>query len=146
MASMEFTPAHFGICVSDLERSMRFYCDGLGFEPAERHDITSATMPGIENVLEVDAPVSLVSQFLQRGAVRVELLWYPDRAPTGTPSATRAQLGLTHLSFVVDDIDEAAAALVEHGGTVLDHTSPGNGMPLLFLADPDGTRIELMGG
>jgi len=142
---MEFTPSHVGICVSDLERSLRFYRDGLGFEPAERYDITSETMPGIEKVVEVDGPVSMVSQFLRRGEVRIELLWYPDRAPTGTPSATRAQLGLTHLSFVVDDIEEAAAVLVEHGATILDHTRPGSGAPLLFLADPDGTRVELMG-
>lgn len=124
---------------------MRFYRDGLGFEPRERHDITSATMPGIEKVVEVDGPVSLVSQFLQRGAVRIELLWYSDRAPTGTPAATRAQLGLTHLSFVVDDIEKAAAILVEHGATILDHTRPSSGAQLLFLADPDGTRVELMG-
>ena len=26
------TFSHFGICVSDLDRSLRFYCDGLGFE------------------------------------------------------------------------------------------------------------------
>lgn len=141
---MEFTPAHVGICVTDLDRSLRFYRDGLGFEPAERFEITSETMPGIENVVEVDGPVSFVSQFLQRGAVRIELLWYSDREPTGTPSATRAQLGLTHLAFHVDDIDKAAAALVEHGGTILDHTRT-DAPPLVFLTDPDGTRVELMG-
>ena len=27
--------SHFGICVSDLETSLRFYCDALGFEKAE---------------------------------------------------------------------------------------------------------------
>ena len=31
--------SHFGICVSDLERSLRFYCDALGFEKAESHEI-----------------------------------------------------------------------------------------------------------
>jgi catechol 2,3-dioxygenase-like lactoylglutathione lyase family enzyme len=142
---MEFTPSHVGICVSDLDRSLRFYRDGLGFEPTKRYAITSETMPGLEKVIEVDGPVSLVSQFLQRGEVCIELLWYPDRAPTGTPAATRAQLGLTHLSFLVDDIEKAAAVLVEHGATILDHTRPGGGAQLLFLADPDGTRVELMG-
>ena len=33
--------SHFGICVSDLERSLRFYCDALGFEKAESHAIGS---------------------------------------------------------------------------------------------------------
>jgi glyoxylase I family protein len=31
---MTTTFSHFGLCVSDLERSLRFYCDGLGFERA----------------------------------------------------------------------------------------------------------------
>jgi hypothetical protein len=43
-------------------------------------------------------------------------------------------------------VDTAAARLVEFGGTILDHTRSDAGIVLLFLADPDGTRIELMGG
>jgi lactoylglutathione lyase len=33
---------HLGLCVSDFERSLRFYTEGLGFELAERFDIPSA--------------------------------------------------------------------------------------------------------
>ena len=36
---MDPTFSHFGICVSDLERSLRFYSEVLGFEKAESHDI-----------------------------------------------------------------------------------------------------------
>ena len=36
---MEPTFSHFGICVSDLDQSLRFYCDALGFEKAESHEI-----------------------------------------------------------------------------------------------------------
>ncbi len=39
MGPMATTFSHFGICVSDLDRSLRFYCDGLGFAPAEQHQI-----------------------------------------------------------------------------------------------------------
>ena len=138
------TPSHVGICVSDLERSIRFYRDGLGFTATEHFEMTSETMPGIERSVEVDPPLSMISQFLQRDGVRIELLAYPDRTPTGTPSASRAQLGLTHLSFLVTDIDAAIARLVEHGGTLLEHTRMSGGVDLVFLADPDGTRIELM--
>ena len=31
------TFSHLGICVSDLERSLRFYCEALGFTAAESH-------------------------------------------------------------------------------------------------------------
>ena len=33
--------------------------------------------------------------------------------------------------------------IVEHGGTLLPDTRA-SGMSLVFLADPDGTRVELM--
>jgi catechol 2,3-dioxygenase-like lactoylglutathione lyase family enzyme len=36
---MDPTFSHFGICVSDLDRSLRFYTEALGFEKAESHDI-----------------------------------------------------------------------------------------------------------
>jgi len=31
---MQLSVSHIGICISDLERSMRFYCKGLGFKKA----------------------------------------------------------------------------------------------------------------
>ena len=39
----------------------------------------------------------------------------------------------------------AAARLVEYGGTILEDTRSDAGIVLLFLTDPDGTRVELMG-
>lgn len=143
---MTYASSHVGICVSDLDRSMRFYCEGLGFEPAERYDLDSSQMPGLDRSLEVDGPLTVTSQMIVSGGMKVELLAYPGRPPQGTPSTSRGRLGLTHLSFNVDHVDSAAARLVEFGGTVLDHTRSDAGIVLLFLTDPDGTRIELMGG
>ena len=143
---MTYSASHVGICVSDLDRSLRFYCDGLGFEVAERYDLDSTQMPGLDASLEVPGPLTLVSQMIVNGSMKVELLHYPDREAEGTPSTSRGLLGLTHLSFNVDKVDSAAARLEEHGGTILDHTRSETGIVLLFLTDPDGTRIELMGG
>ena len=143
---MTYSASHVGICVSDLDRSLRFYCDGLGFEVAERYDLDSTQMPGLDASLEVPGPVTLVSQMIVNGSMKVELLHYPGREAEGTPSTSRGLLGLTHLSFNVDQVDSAAARLVEHGGTILEHTRSDAGIVLLFLTDPDGTRIELMGG
>ena len=139
-----YQPSHFGICVTDLERSMRFYCDGLGFEPAERYDLEDWPDSGLDRGLEVQAPVKLVSQFIRSGGMGIELLFFDSPTPSGTPSATRGQIGITHLSFYVDDVDVAAARLVECGGTLLEETRSNPGVDLVFLADPDGTRVELM--
>lgn len=146
MADITYTPSHAGICVSDLDASIRFYCDGLGFELAERYDLTSDAMPGLDRSLEVEGPLTLASQMITSGGMKLELLHYAGRTPEGTPSTSRGLLGLTHLSFNVDKVDSAAARLVEFGGTILEHTRSDAGIVLLFLADPDGTRVELMGG
>ena len=36
---MRFEQSHIGICVSDLEKSLAFYRDGLGFEEGPEFDI-----------------------------------------------------------------------------------------------------------
>ena len=142
---MAYSPSHVGICVSDLETSMRFYCDGLGFGVAERYDLDSADMPDLVHSLEMEGPLKVNSQMIVNGSMKVELLHYPGRPAQGTPSTSRGLLGLTHLSFYVADVDKAAARLVQHGATIVDVTRVNVGIPLVFLTDPDGTRIELMG-
>ena len=144
--AIQYSPSNAGVCVSDLERAVRFYCDGLGFELSDRFDADTAVAVGLDEALEVKGPVNLQSQMIVSGGMKLELLAYPGRPTEGTPSTSRGLLGLTHLSFWVDDVEAAAARLVECGGTILDSTRQNVGIPLLFLTDPDGTRIELMGG
>ena len=141
--SPAFQPSHLGLCVRHLERSMRFYCDGLGFEKAETFEVIQAYGPA----LEVPGEVAGTSQFLRRGGMRIELLAYSSPGTTGEPSRRRNQLGITHLSFIVDDVDVAAKHLVACGGTLLPATRTGSdpsATQLVFVADPDGVRVELM--
>ena len=100
MGRMATTFSHFGICVSDLDRSLRFYCDGLGFTQAEQHQIG----PDFAVLMELD-DVELTSQFIRKGDTTIELLAFVVPSPEGDP-VRRAinHLGLTHLSFRVDDL------------------------------------------
>jgi glyoxylase I family protein len=136
-----YAPSHIGICVRDLERSRRFYIAGLGFAEFARFEMTRP-------IAEVEPPCDLTSYFMQKGDLRVELLHYRSPGVIGHPSTRRNQLGLTHLSFVVDDVDAAAHELETFGGTIVEGTRSGQDDPddvqIIFLADPDGTRVELM--
>ena len=136
---MRFEQSHIGICVSNLEKSLAFYREGLGFEEGPEFDIDYP-------ISEMSGEVRLASKFLRCGDLRIELLAFATPSAFGTPSARRNQLGLTHLSFSVDDIDAAAEHLVRHGGTIIEGTrsTPEGRIHIIFLADPDGTRIELM--
>ena len=136
--------SHFGLCVADIERALRFYCDGLGFETAENYNLDDTMLPGLDLALEVPGPVRLRSQMITNGAVKIELLQFDEPAPVGSPSRTRNVLGFTHLSMWVDDVDIVAARLAELGGTILDTTRTKLGNEIIFLADPDGARVELM--
>jgi lactoylglutathione lyase len=136
--------SHVGLCVSDLERSLRFYCDGVGCQRAERFELDGRQVPGLAEALEVASPAVMVSQMVTTGPLKIELLGWSSPKPEGSPSTRRNQLGLTHLSFHVDDVDRVAAKLVACGGTLLQDTRRSPGVELVFVADPDGTRVELM--
>jgi glyoxylase I family protein len=117
-----------------------FYCDGLGFERGERFHLT-------RQIAEVDPPVDVISQFIHLGGHRIELLDYASPGPIGEPHTRRNQLGLTHLSFIVDDVEGRAGHLQAAGGTILQDTrnpDEDESLRILFVADPDGNRIELM--
>jgi lactoylglutathione lyase len=141
-----YTPSHVGICVSNLERSLRFYCEGLGFEPKDRYELDSTQLPGLERALEVRADAVLTSQMIERDGVRIELLHFREPNVVGSPSSRRNQLGLTHLCFYVDNVDAAAERMLEFGAVVLDDTRSTPGVDIVFLMDPDGVRVELMRG
>lgn len=137
--------SHTGLCVSDLQRSLRFYVDGLGFEVAETYTAGNE----IAAAAEITADAKMTSQMIVKDGLKLELLWWIEPGSGGTPSTKRNQLGLTHLSFAVDDIAAAEARLVGLGATVVESTrthveAASITVDLLFLTDPDGTRIELV--
>jgi lactoylglutathione lyase len=136
--------SHLGLCVSDLDRSLRFYTEGLGFEPADGFDIDD----GLAHLAEVPAPVECRAQFITHGSTTIELLGWHHPAVEGEASTSRHQLGFTHLSVNVDDLAAVEARLVGLGARTLEDTRthldlPGARVDIVFLADPDGVRIEL---
>ena len=135
---------HVGLCVSDLDRSLRFYTEGLGFEAADGFDIDD----GLAQLAEAPAPIECRAQFITHGSTTIELLGWRQPAAEGTASTSRRQLGFTHLAVSVDDLAAVEARLVALGARVLEDTRtqmdiPGGRVDIVFLADPDGVRIEL---
>lgn len=133
---------HFGIYVSDLDRATRFYVEGLGFEAQE-----GGRTDGPGPLLEM--PGAMVrTQFIKHPqGLRFELWTVEDRPPAGgavDPKPANVP-GRPHLCFIVDDLDQVASRIAENGGYRLDETRSDLGYgDLMFCADPDGTRIELV--
>ena len=130
---------HVGHCVRDLERSRRFYVDALGFEPW--YDLEPPDDP-TDRLLRLKAPIGAQCVYLRRDGFVLELLAYAA-AGTIPPARERVmnELGLTHISVSVDDIDATAAKAVEHGGSVLGQTHVG---AAVMIRDPDGQLLELL--
>ncbi len=135
---------HIGICVSDWERSLRFYRDALGFKHLSELQLAgepSATLLQLDNV-------ELRAIYLERDGTRIELLHYPTPGHQGDGRPRRMnQLGLTHLSLRVDNLVQTLETLKQAGAQVLEETHidiPGLEAAAVFITDPDGTRIELV--
>lgn len=124
--------------VADLERAIRFYEGVLGFEELTRLDIPDGVA---SKLLQVREPVGLTAVYLGLDGGVLELL-HLDR-PGNQPERHRpfSEPGLTHLSFTVQDLAAARAAVLVHGGEVLDDTDLGLAV---LVRDPDGQVLELL--
>ncbi len=114
--------AHVSFAVRDLERSLRFYRDVLGLEPAPRPDLG---IPGA---------------WLQAGDAQVHLIEVPADFDGGSPPP-RLNPAAGHAAFGVDDYDAALATLERHGLEVL---AFGAAAGQMWVKDPDGHVIELI--
>jgi catechol 2,3-dioxygenase-like lactoylglutathione lyase family enzyme len=138
---------HMGICVSDVDRSARFYRDVLDCKEVGRLELEgepAATLNGIE-------PVKLRAVYLERDGWRLELLEFPVPGCVGPQTARPMnQLGVTHLSFRVNDLDAVCARIEAAGGGLLSATRigrrPDSPTRAIMAFDPDGTRLELIQG
>ncbi|MFM8304802.1 MAG: VOC family protein [Actinomycetota bacterium] len=130
---------HVGLCVADLARSRRFYEAVLGFEHwrdlAPRDALVST-------LIEVPEPIGVRVAYLRRDGFVLELMEY-TAAGAVHPVRTRVmnEIGLTHISVSVDDIEATAALAQQHGGAVLAQTNVG---AAVMIRDPDGQLLELL--
>jgi catechol 2,3-dioxygenase-like lactoylglutathione lyase family enzyme len=130
---------HLGQCVTDLERSRRFYTEVFGFD-VER-ELAVPDQPSAR-LLRLSPPLGMRAVYLRRDGLILELLAFDRPGNPGARERVMNEPGLTHLSFSVDDVAETARQVAALGGSVLEETDLG-GMAM-FVKDPDGQLIELL--
>jgi catechol 2,3-dioxygenase-like lactoylglutathione lyase family enzyme len=132
---------HVGLCVTDLDRSRRFYQRALGFSPRDDLRVPDAAA---SRLLRVAPPVGLTAVYLERGSFVLELLHFDREGNEARRDRSFTEPGLTHLSFTVEDVAATCAAVADLGGEVLADTDVGG--RAIMVRDPDGQLLELLPG
>jgi lactoylglutathione lyase len=132
--------SHTGQCVRDLDRARTFYTEVLGFEQVMDLDVSGSQSA---TLLRLPDPVGLRAVYLRRDGFVLELLGFTEPAPLAPRDRSITEPGLTHISIGVDDLDATCAAVIAHGGEVLDETRLPNAV---FVRDCEGQLVELLAG
>jgi len=135
--------SHLAISVADLDRATAFYADGLGFTAGPRYTSKGRR---VQALMECDAP-EFTGVFLRLGGVLVELLSYRPALEADRVSRRPDEVGYTHISLAVEDLDAAIADVEKHGGalrTRMEISFVDGLTKIVFVTDPDGNRIELI--
>jgi lactoylglutathione lyase len=138
MSSHRTTFNHVGLCVSDRERSRRFYESVLGFqfwwELDPPDDLTA-------KLVQLPEPLGVHATYLVRDGFVLELMDYSKRQVRTGSERVMDQIGLTHISFSVSDLEGVLKKVEEFGGAVVDGTVT---QAMAMIRDPDGQLLELL--
>src|SRR5450631_3606966 len=130
--TLEFWHHHGGVSVPDLEASIRWYRDMLGFELERRFAIPS-----------IPAEVAM----LRNGPLHMELFHVPGAKPLPeerrTPDTDVYTHGNKHVSFAVEDVRPFAEELRRRGADIVWVREMAHGSNI-FIRDNSGNLIEFV--
>jgi catechol 2,3-dioxygenase-like lactoylglutathione lyase family enzyme len=136
---------HTGITVRDLDASLAFWHDVLGFKLMYRARRSGAFAEQVTGVPGAEIEIAV----LLAPGHKIELLHYLAPADRAHLKPRPCDVGSLHLALDVDDLDGAVRHIATVGWSAAGtpQTIEGgarNGTRVVYLRDPDGTTIELM--
>lgn len=150
---------HIAVTVTDLQAARRFFMEGLGFTQMLNPDGSPRAMSvgggdagrQVAQALELDGEWVGDVAFVERQDHVLELVQYNVPAAEQRGLRPMSVCGVSHLCFLVSDVDNVATRLRELGGNVLEHTridvplADGSSQVRMMCTSPDGgVRIELV--
>ena len=136
---------HTSFTVSNLDRTVAFFRDVLGFDVTSKAPRNSSL---IERITGVEGANVMIA-YVRGSGHSLELIEYggPDDRSSVYPRP--CDVGFAHVAYDVDDIDAAIGASSVHDVkpigpvTVIDQ-GPNQGSRVAYLRDPDGITIEFI--
>lgn len=133
MAENIIKALHVGISVKDMEASLQWYKDVLGFEKVKD-----------DYVPPLGARICFIRGC---GGFEIELFQYDAPKPIPeerrTPNSDLQTIGTKHAAFATDDMPALRARLVAYGVDIA-HEVTMDGESVMFVRDPDGVLIEFI--
>ncbi len=130
---------HVGLCVSNVDRSRRFYEEVFGFVFQRQLSVPDEMA---SRLLRVPAPVGLTAVYLERPGFVLELLHFGAWPASPAQERPLTETGLTHLSISVEDLAASCRRVAKLGGQVLADTDMDG--RAIMVRDPDGQLLELL--
>ena len=136
---------HTGITVANIDRSLAFWRDVLGFELSHRAHQTGDLAREITGVPGAEISIAV----LKAPGHKIELLEYlapPDRKRVDLKPC---DVGSVHVALTVDNLDAVLSTIAASGWKAAGKpqtlkSGPNAGKRVIYVRDPDGTTIELM--
>ena len=134
---------HTSFTVSDLDRSIAFFSEVLGFEMVNRAQRDPKLISSITGVSGADIEVA----YIQGPGHRLELIQYHGPSERSQVDSRPCDSGFAHVAYDVDDVDAAVAASAPYqvlpiGEVTVIDKGPNAGRKVVYLRDPDGVTIE----
>tara|TARA_B100001167_G_C16651180_1_gene248687 strand:- start:53 stop:505 length:453 start_codon:yes stop_codon:yes gene_type:complete len=134
---------HTSFTVSDLDRSIAFFSEVLGFEMVNRALRDPELISSITGVPGADIEVA----YIQGPGHRLELIQYHGPSERSQVDSRPCDSGFAHVAYDVDDVDAAVAASAPYqvlpiGEVTVIDKGPNAGRKVVYLRDPDGVTIE----
>ena len=133
---------HTGIVVADLDESLRFYVETLGFTITKRMEESG---PHLDRVLALEGVRITTVKMAAPDDCLIELVCYHSHQ-RAVEQRESCAVGIGHIALQVDDI-EAVYARLKGAGVPFNaepQTSPDGYAKLTFCRAPEGTMIELV--
>ena len=126
---------HIGLNVADLGTAVTWYCSAFGLTEEFRFAFADI---GFEGVMLISPAGDRLELITRQGAV--------PGIQASLPTEAALTLGFSHFALRVDDVVETYAALIAAGAgeRLSPRPGPERGMPMAFVADPEGNLIELL--
>jgi len=137
--------SHTGIAVADLDRTVGFFCDVLGFREVDRGERDPSMAGRLMGLVEA----KVVAAFLERADHTVELIVFSSPTDRKTTSGRPYDTGHFHLAFNVlgqHELIEAAAryGFFPLGEVVTVSAGPNAGSRTVYLQDSDNVTVQLI--